>query len=115
MNTYSIDADMQKFIQDPAKFQISSRDQHLAENGEYYKMKKEQDWIIEFEGGYAGIGCFYDDGTLFVFSYKAEPPGLGYGSRGIRVLEQLMEPLHVNIEVIDQEDEAREFWEKMGY
>lgn len=114
--TYTINEEMQRFIQNPTKFQISSRDRQLAENGEYYKMKKVQEWIIEFDEGYVGIGAFYDNGTLVIFSYKADPEGQGFGTRGIRILEQVMEPLDIDIEVIDQEDGlAREFWEKMGY
>lgn len=37
---YTIDEGMQQFIQNPAKFQITSRDRQRAENGEYYKMNK---------------------------------------------------------------------------
>jgi len=108
---------LKEFVKNPAAHKIGKKDRDCVEHGKYYDMKKMLEWHIDFEtnkgGGSVYIEAYYDRGWLNIFNYKAIPQRQGYGSRALRILEKTLIDIGINIE--DQEDEAKGFWEKMGY
>lgn len=109
--------DFLKFLKNPRKFQISQKSLNRMENGSNIADKYDLDFTFSYPNEeWCGFGAYYDSGELVLHSFKANPEGKGVGTRGLKDLKQYLQSLTppVGCRVIDIEDEAKEFWEKMS-
>ncbi len=118
----SYEGDFDAIIKNPSELTLNGEDDNeYIENGEYEHLSHYLDIDMYFTlnrlVGEVHIKGYLEgsdnDYTFTITEMKASPEKRGFGKLALKKLHKQFSEHHIDIDVVDEEDEAREFWDKM--
>lgn len=102
----------EEFLVNPDKYLTTEDEYEYIEQGKAYMCNNVIEFGIGCDNGSSG-GIAYYNGEFRITSMGSEPEGQGFGTRTLKYLKEILEPLDITIFVEDVVDESKGFWEKM--
>lgn len=118
-----IKADYSNLIKEPNDFVLEEDEYDYIESGNYLDLTHTVNLSVEFIQdkkikGRVNINAYLEGDeeigyVLTIYEMRANPEKKGFGSLALKILFRQLEKFNIIIEVVDVDDEAKEFWEKM--